>query len=71
MLRLAAAPSHPDLLHSPSKTGVTALMARGKKESAAVFRARPGETFDLAMPHCVSAAFPGHSWVAKHDNNLI
>jgi hypothetical protein len=31
-LRLAAAPPHPDLLHSPSKTGVNALMARGEKE---------------------------------------
>jgi hypothetical protein len=34
MLRLAEAPPHPDLLHSPSKTGVNALMARGEKETA-------------------------------------
>ena len=34
-LRLAEAPPHPDLLHSPSKTGVNALMARGEKETAA------------------------------------
>jgi len=33
-LRLAAAPPHPDLLHSPSQTGVDALMARGEKEPA-------------------------------------
>jgi pimeloyl-ACP methyl ester carboxylesterase len=33
-LRLAEAPPHPDLLHSPSKTGVNALMARGEKETA-------------------------------------
>jgi hypothetical protein len=32
MLRLADAPPHPDLLHSPSQTGVNALMARGEKE---------------------------------------
>jgi len=31
-LRLAERPPHPDLLHSPSKTGVNALMARGEKE---------------------------------------
>jgi hypothetical protein len=31
-LRLAGAPPHPNLLHSPSKTGVNALMARGEKE---------------------------------------
>jgi hypothetical protein len=31
-LRLAEAPPHPDLLHSPSKTGVNALVARGEKE---------------------------------------
>jgi hypothetical protein len=31
-LRLAEAPPHPALLHSPSKTGVNALMARGEKE---------------------------------------
>jgi hypothetical protein len=35
-LRLAGAPPHPDLLHSPSKTGLNALMARGEKERAAV-----------------------------------
>src|SRR5260370_25429809 len=35
-LRLAAAPPHPDLLHSPSQTGVNALMACGKKERACV-----------------------------------
>jgi hypothetical protein len=33
-LRLAARPPHPDLLHSPSQTGVNALMARGEKEPA-------------------------------------
>jgi hypothetical protein len=33
-LRLAARPPHPDLLHSPSQTGVNALMARGEKETA-------------------------------------
>jgi hypothetical protein len=33
-LRLAEAPPHPDLLHSPSQTGVNALMARGEKETA-------------------------------------
>jgi hypothetical protein len=37
-LRLAEAPPHPDLLHSPSQTGVNALMARGEKETAV----RPG-----------------------------
>jgi hypothetical protein len=26
--------AHPDLLHSPSKTGVNALVARGEKEPA-------------------------------------
>jgi hypothetical protein len=31
-LRLADAPPHPDLLHSPLQTGVNALMARGEKE---------------------------------------
>src|ERR1700730_17590894 len=31
-LRLVERPPHPDLLHSPSKTGVNALMARGEKE---------------------------------------
>jgi hypothetical protein len=31
-LRLADGPPHPDLLHSPSQTGVNALMARGEKE---------------------------------------
>jgi hypothetical protein len=31
MLRLAETPP-PDLLHSPSQTGVNALMARGEKE---------------------------------------
>jgi hypothetical protein len=35
MLRLAGPPPHPDLLHSPSQTGVNALMARGEKETAA------------------------------------
>jgi hypothetical protein len=33
-LRLAVRPPHPDLLHSPSKTDVNALMARGEKETA-------------------------------------
>src|SRR5580704_15438781 len=33
-LRIAETPPHPDLLHSPSKTGVNALVARGEKESA-------------------------------------
>src|ERR1700693_1729325 len=33
-LRLAERPPHPDLLHSPSQTGVNALMARGEKEHA-------------------------------------
>jgi hypothetical protein len=27
-------PPHPDLLHSPSQTGVNALVARGEKETA-------------------------------------
>jgi len=31
-LRLAERPPHPDLLHSPSKTDVNALVARGEKE---------------------------------------
>ena len=31
-LRLAETPPHPDLLHSPSKTGVNALMASGEKD---------------------------------------
>ena len=35
-LRLAEAPPHPDLLHSPSKTGVNALMACGEKEREAL-----------------------------------
>jgi hypothetical protein len=29
---LGAAPPHPDPLHSPSKTGVNALMASGERE---------------------------------------
>src|ERR1700680_4618935 len=33
-LRLAGTPPHPDLLHSPSQTGVNALMASGAKERA-------------------------------------
>jgi toxin ParE1/3/4 len=33
-LRTAATPPHPDLLPSPSKTGVNALMASGAKERA-------------------------------------
>jgi hypothetical protein len=33
-LRLAERPPHPDLLHSPSQTGVNALMACGEKETA-------------------------------------
>ena len=33
-LRLAEAPPYLDLLHSPSQTGVNALMARGEKEFA-------------------------------------
>jgi hypothetical protein len=37
-LRLAEGPPHPDLLHSPSQTGVNALVARGEKETAV----RPG-----------------------------
>jgi hypothetical protein len=37
-LRLAERPPHPDLLHSPSKTGVNALMTRAEKETAL----RPG-----------------------------
>ena len=32
MLRLAVGLPHPDLLRSPSQTGVNALMARGEKE---------------------------------------
>jgi hypothetical protein len=32
------APPHPDLLHSPSKTGVNALMASGEKEKIATTR---------------------------------
>jgi hypothetical protein len=35
-----APPPHPDLLHSPSKTGVNALMARGEKETALHRRAK-------------------------------
>jgi hypothetical protein len=34
MLRLAEPPPHPDLLHSPSQTGVNVLMASGEKETA-------------------------------------
>jgi hypothetical protein len=34
MLRLAEGPPHPDLLHSPSQTGVNALVASGEKEHA-------------------------------------
>jgi hypothetical protein len=37
-LRLAEGPPHPDLLHSPSQTGVNALVERGEKETAV----RPG-----------------------------
>src|SRR5580704_17893984 len=33
-LRIAEAPPHPDLLHSPSQTGVDALLARGEKGTA-------------------------------------
>jgi hypothetical protein len=34
-LRLVERPPHPDPLHSPSKTGVNALMASGERESEA------------------------------------
>jgi hypothetical protein len=33
--RLAEVPPHPDPLHSPSKTGVNALMASGEREQVA------------------------------------
>jgi hypothetical protein len=33
MLGLALTPPHPELLHSPSQTGVDALTARGEKET--------------------------------------
>ena len=51
MLRLAEAPPHPDLLHSPSQTGVNALMARGEKETAL----RPG--YAGAHFSCASSAW--------------
>jgi hypothetical protein len=35
-LRLAERPPHPDPLHSPSQTGVNALMASGAREREAV-----------------------------------
>ena len=41
-LRLAEAPPHPDLLHSPSQTGVNALMASGEKETAVLLGQVPG-----------------------------
>jgi hypothetical protein len=38
---LAEAPPHPDLLHSPSKTGVNALMASGEKGHMRLNRRTP------------------------------
>ena len=46
-LRLAERPPHPYLLHSPSKTGVNALMARGEKEFAC---ARDSSEFHFGLP---------------------
>jgi hypothetical protein len=50
-LRLAEAPPHPDLLHSPSRTGVNALMACGEKETAV----RPGRVRNMRQSHASTA----------------
>jgi hypothetical protein len=67
-LRLVGAPPHPDLLHSPSQTGVNALMARGEKETAVL----PGDVRMKRQSHntsAVGACIPGAS-CRPHDEML-
>jgi len=78
-LRLAVRPPHPDLLHSPSKTGVNALMARGEKETAYAWdRSETSvRVTTLAGPHtraadqALSPAWPGLGGSSGTSNGTV
>src|ERR1700680_1238042 len=74
LLRLVEGPPHPDLLHSPSKTGVNALVARGEKETASrlgrfetSLRVR---TLWIGFAHSATTTPPGGS-VTRHQGRSM